>query len=388
MRAGRCLSRGEKGCVLATDGVGMALGTGAGDAAAVGGAWGAFGEGGGHGDGGSRMVGMSDGTCVTCHTCSTDPRVACVEGLLSREECAALVQCAEEAGLHPSYVVDRSSTPMAPQSAADAAAGSGGQGGGRGGKDVSVGGGDERKGTAWDEKGRPHATVSGRTSWSCRVPRHHPAVLPVLRRLCELTGLPMSRTEPLQVVRYLPGQEYRPHQDWFDPGGAAYAANVAKGGQRLVSCFVYLADLPKGAGGETWFPSLGLRFTPEAGKALVWYNRSASSDGPMDDRVLHGGLKLERGIKWGLNCWFRERDRGVDERAVEKAAQDLAQQMSRTKLAVKLDVPGAASPARRPPPETPPPPPPMSGDGDGLPRAPALAGTGSVTAFQGAPATR
>ena len=44
----------------------------------------------------------------------------------------------------------------------------------------------------------------------------------------------------VQVVRYLPGQQYRPHHDYFDPSDARYAEKCDDRGNRLLSFFVYL----------------------------------------------------------------------------------------------------------------------------------------------------
>ena len=59
------------------------------------------------------------------------------------------------------------------------------------------------------------------------------------------------------MVRYLPSQQYRPHFDWFDPtAGKSYRRKTAAGGQRAVTCLVYLAAPERG--GRTSFPTLGL----------------------------------------------------------------------------------------------------------------------------------
>ena len=100
-------------------------------------------------------------------------------------------------------------------------------------------------------------------------------------------------------------------------------------GNRLLSFFIFLSGCD--AGGCTAFPRLKQRFPPEAGSGLVWYNldRDGAPDErrappqpsatllwrvgltrqPLPHRTLHAGEPVERGEKWGLNIWLRERPR-------------------------------------------------------------------------------
>lgn len=72
------------------------------------------------------------------------------------------------------------------------------------------------------------------------------------RRAADMTGVPLDHFEQLQVVRYEPGQFYKPHHDYLD----ANLADVKSRGQRAVTVFVYLNNLKEGEeGGGTKFPS-------------------------------------------------------------------------------------------------------------------------------------
>ena len=59
------------------------------------------------------------------------------------------------------------------------------------------------------------------------------------------------------------------------------------------------------AGGRTVFPKLAMRFPPERGNAVVWYN--LDRHGTPDERTLHAGEPVTEGEKWGMNIWLRER---------------------------------------------------------------------------------
>jgi hypothetical protein len=96
------------------------------------------------------------------------------------------------------------------------------------------------------------------------------------------------------------------HNDWFSPGDPFYDDRMRLRGQRLISCFCYLCDVPEGLGGGTFFPELKLRFHPRTGCAALWWNRTHDTK-EMDERVVHCGEKPTRGAeKWGLNVWVRE----------------------------------------------------------------------------------
>jgi prolyl 4-hydroxylase len=83
-----------------------------------------------------------------------------------------------------------------------------------------------------------------------------PLVNTIEQRLASLLDMPPSHGEGLQILHYLPGQEYEPHFDWFDPQQPGFSTITAVGGQRIASIVMYL-NTPEGGGG-TAFPTLGL----------------------------------------------------------------------------------------------------------------------------------
>lgn len=122
------------------------------------------------------------------------------------------------------------------------------------------------------------------------------------RRLATLTGRPTTHAEPLSVLRYLPGQEYKPHYDHFavDEHGAPRVQD--SNGQRIATVFVYLNDVEEG--GATDFPRLGKRTQPAKGKAVAFLNCNASGQPNLD--MLHAGMPVVHGEKWLATLWFRE----------------------------------------------------------------------------------
>ena len=134
----------------------------------------------------------------------------------------------------------------------------------------------------------------------------NPLVARIEQRISELTGCPVDHGEPLQVLHYPPGAEYKPHYDYFDPAQPGNDRVLATGGQRIATLVMYLNDVE--AGGSTVFPSLGLDVLPRRGSAVYFAYTGAS--GETDPRTLHGGSLVVAGEKWVATKWLRQRRYG------------------------------------------------------------------------------
>ena len=145
-----------------------------------------------------------------------------------------------------------------------------------------------------------------RTSETCDLDCADPVVAEADRRICGLLGLPPGTGEPLQGQRYAPGQEFKPHTDTFEPGGADYYIHTAETGQRTWTAMVYLNQPDDG--GATRFKTIGKTVQPETGKLLAWNN--LLPDGSPNPATLHQGMKVRSGTKYVLTKWFRERSAG------------------------------------------------------------------------------
>jgi len=126
-----------------------------------------------------------------------------------------------------------------------------------------------------------------------------PLIGRIEQRLASLVGVPASHGEGLQILHYLPGQEYEPHFDWFDPELPGYAAITAVGGQRIASVVMYLNTPAQGGG--TAFPEIGLTVTARRGSAVYFAYEGG------DQSSLHAGLPVLSGEKWIATKWLRER---------------------------------------------------------------------------------
>lgn len=113
-------------------------------------------------------------------------------------------------------------------------------------------------------------------------------------RIAAATGTQIDQGEPLVVLRYAPGQQYREHHDGL-PGEA---------NQRCRTLIAYLND--DYAGGETTFAAAGLAIKGRTGGALSF--RNTLPDGRVDERSRHAGQPVDHGVKWICTRWIRARD--------------------------------------------------------------------------------
>jgi prolyl 4-hydroxylase len=128
----------------------------------------------------------------------------------------------------------------------------------------------------------------------------HPVCARLEARIAKLLNWPVENGEGLQVLRYRPGAEYKPHYDYFDPAQPGTPTILKRGGQRVGSLVCYL-NTPK-LGGATTFPDVQLEVAAVKGNAVFFsYDRAH----PVT-RTLHGGAPVVDGEKWVATKWLRE----------------------------------------------------------------------------------
>ncbi len=98
--------------------------------------------------------------------------------------------------------------------------------------------------------------------------------------------------EPLNILKYVPGPQYKPHHD----GHGADTSSV-----RQATALIWLND--QFEGGETDFPKIKVRVRGGVGDMLVF--RNVLGDGALDDRMVHAGLPVTHGVKWMASRWIR-----------------------------------------------------------------------------------
>lgn len=113
------------------------------------------------------------------------------------------------------------------------------------------------------------------------------------RRIAAASGTSYEQGEPVQVLSYEPGQEYKLHSDALPPGE----------NQRAATVLVYLNEDYEG--GETEFPAIDRAFRGRTGDAILF--RNVDDSGEPDTRARHAGRPVTKGRKMLLSKWIRAR---------------------------------------------------------------------------------
>lgn len=196
-----------------------------------------------------KMRSEGEASRLPVETLSEKPLVKTIRGLLSPEECRYVITLAKPQ-LRPSVVID-------PRT--------GGQ--------------------------MPHP-VRTSTGMSFGPTLEDLVIHKLNRRLARATGTRVEWGEPLHILSYAPGQQYRPHLDAL-PGVA---------NQRHWTVLVYLNQ--GYGGGETRFDLAGVEFKGAEGDALIFRNVDEAGQG--DPSTRHAGLPVTQGVKWLATRWIRQ----------------------------------------------------------------------------------
>ena len=145
---------------------------------------------------------------------------------------------------------------------------------------------------------------TSKTSW-CNIPfcESDPTVASVRSRIANVTGVPVSHSEHVQVLHYDPGDFYRQHHD-------QNAHPRSPWGPRLFTFFLYLNDVERGGG--TRFVHLNMTVEAKRGRALMWPSVLDKDPSAIrnheDSRTTHEALAVEAGIKRAANVWLHQYD--------------------------------------------------------------------------------
>mmetsp|Transcript_21156 Transcript_21156/g.29634 ORF Transcript_21156/g.29634 Transcript_21156/m.29634 type:complete len:373 (+) Transcript_21156:56-1174(+) len=131
--------------------------------------------------------------------------------------------------------------------------------------------------------------------------------LQIMRRIASLLNVDESFIEPLQLIKYQPGQYYRKHHDH----GTYYGSTSE---QRPITFLLFLTDVPASdGGGHTKFDELGISVLPRAGDGIVWRNTRQNTKGErMEDlflEALHQAVPPKHDgqvVKYAMNVWISQ----------------------------------------------------------------------------------
>lgn len=113
------------------------------------------------------------------------------------------------------------------------------------------------------------------------------------KRASQIMNVPIEHGENLQILHYEPGQEYRPHFDFF--------LNPSANNNRISTLVIYLNDVE--LGGETLFPKVNFSISPRRGNAV--YFEYFYNDQELNELTLHAGNPVVLGEKWVATQWMR-----------------------------------------------------------------------------------
>ncbi len=161
-----------------------------------------------------------------------------------------------------------------------------------------------------ESKLRPSTLFKGteidgfRTSSTHHFDQDDPEVVALQRKISDTLGLDFIHAEVMQGQRYLPGQQYKHHFDYFLPRQEYWKRERRRGGQRTWTAMLCLNE-PE-AGGTTDFAKLGVSIAPKTGTLVAWNNMDRS--GRPNPMTLHAGMPVEAGSKYVITQWFRQEE--------------------------------------------------------------------------------
>lgn len=119
-------------------------------------------------------------------------------------------------------------------------------------------------------------------------------------KMAILSGSKVNHGEPLNLLCYQNGQQYKPHFDAFSEEQLKQSSLQEEGGQRTHTIIAYLNTLQEGS---TSFPKLKLEVMPEQGKLLSFTN--VDNENKIKQTSYHCGNPVVSGKKWILTKWVR-----------------------------------------------------------------------------------
>eukprot|EP01126_Amoeba_proteus_P063879 TRINITY_DN8863_c0_g1_i4.p1 TRINITY_DN8863_c0_g1~~TRINITY_DN8863_c0_g1_i4.p1 ORF type:complete len:261 (+),score=53.06 TRINITY_DN8863_c0_g1_i4:60-842(+) len=109
-----------------------------------------------------------------------------------------------------------------------------------------------------------------------RYMKKYPLLRNLERRIAEWTHLPRNQGEVFYLIRYGPGEQYKPHHDFFDPATASN--HIGDSGNRIATVLFYLHTPDEG--GETLFPETKtgpMEVKARAGDAVLFWEAVVST---------------------------------------------------------------------------------------------------------------
>ncbi|KAL9187261.1 hypothetical protein ACHAXT_001364 [Thalassiosira profunda] len=148
-----------------------------------------------------------------------------------------------------------------------------------------------------------HSTRTSSNAWCLAKCMSDPIARNVVSHIEQMTQIPQTNSESLQLLKYGVGQEYQRHHDLIEH------QKDRPPGVRILTVYIYLNGEEEGLeGGGTNFPRLGVTVTPKRGRVALWSSVLNDSPHEKDSRTDHAALPVTKGVKYGANAWIHQRD--------------------------------------------------------------------------------
>jgi len=143
-----------------------------------------------------------------------------------------------------------------------------------------------------------------RTSSTHHFEDSDPEIAAVRTRISKALGIDESHAETMQGQRYMAGQQYKHHFDYFFTSQEYWQQERRRGGQRSWTAMLCLNEPEEG--GETNFAKPDISIPPKPGTLVVWNNMDRS--GHPNGQTLHAGTPVLKGRKYVITQWFRQEE--------------------------------------------------------------------------------
>lgn len=141
-----------------------------------------------------------------------------------------------------------------------------------------------------------------RTSSTHHFDGTEPQIAALRSAICSALGIAEAHAEVMQGQRYMPGQQYKHHYDYFFPTQDYWQQERRRGGQRSWTAMLCLNEPEEG--GHTHFAKPDISVAPKTGTLVVWNNIDHA--GRPNENTLHAGTPVLRGSKYVITQWFRQ----------------------------------------------------------------------------------
>tara|TARA_R100001015_G_C4634050_1_gene199833 strand:+ start:1393 stop:2040 length:648 start_codon:yes stop_codon:yes gene_type:complete len=167
------------------------------------------------------------------------------------------------------------------------------------------------------------STVVGQTTKKSTYRTSSHIVLPeslhqnlILSKIVEkASGYDAANQEPISLLKYKPGQQYRPHPDYFDEHSETGREQMKGLRNRVMTALLFLND--NFTGGQTQFYNDERGYNPEItvhpkrGRLILWMNMNIKYNFAQVTKrkniiSTHAGLPVIEGTKHCAVIWIRE----------------------------------------------------------------------------------